>query len=96
MSRAGAPPGVVDHALILALPGAALAMMVLTAERLWVVAAFTWWFGLSALPGVSIMAGQTRGRRAALFFLTGLVALAISCAGNLALLERCGDGCQFE
>jgi hypothetical protein len=90
------PPGVLDHALILVLPGAALAMMAVTAERLWVVAAFTWWFGLSALPGVSIMTGQTRGRRATLFFLTGLVALALSCAGNLALLDRCAKACRFE
>ena len=88
-------PGPLDYGLVLALPGFALALMGASAERFWVVAAFLWWFGLAALPGMLVMARLTRGRGALAVLLVGLVALAASCAANLELLDRCGESCEF-
>ena len=80
---------------MLTLPGVALALMAASAERFWIVAAFLWWFALAALPGMLVMARLTRGRSALAVLLVGLVALAASCAVNLELLDRCGEGCEF-
>lgn len=88
-------PGPLDAGLVVALPLVALALMAASAERLWIVAAFLWWFGLAALPGLLVMARLTRGRGALALLLLGLFALAASCAANLELLDRCGEGCRF-
>ena len=87
--------GPLDVALVLMLPGLALALMAASAERFWVVAAFFWWFGLAALPGMLVMARLSAGRSAALVLLAGLAALGASCAANLALLERCAEACHL-
>ncbi len=87
--------GPLDVGLVLMLPGLALALMAASAERFWIVAAFLWWFGLAALPGMLVMARLTRGRAALAVLLVGLVALAASCAANLELLGRCGGDCEF-
>ena len=80
--------GPLDAGLVLALPAAA-------ADRFWIVAAFLWWFGLAALPGLLVMARLTRGRGALAVLLLGLFALAASCAANREWLDRCGEGCRF-
>ena len=87
--------GPLDAGLVLALPAAAAALMAVSAERFWIVAAFLWWFGLAALPGMLVMARLTRGRGALAVLLLGLFALAASCAANLEWLDRCGEGCRF-
>ena len=92
MLRRNAP----DLALLLTLPGAALTLMLVSAERFWVPATFLWWFGLAALPGIALMAGLTRGRRALVLLAIAALMLAASCAANLALLDRCGTACHLD
>ena len=84
-----------DVALVLFVPVAATLLLLVSAERLWGASAVLWWFGVAALPLIAVMAGLTRGRAAALYILLALAALATSCAANLALIERCGTGCQL-
>ena len=92
MLRSNAP----DLALLFALPVAALALMLASAQRFWVPAAFLWWFGLAALPGIALMAGLTHGRRSLVMLALGALILAASCAANLALIDRCGAACRLE
>ena len=92
MLRSNAP----DLALLFALPVAALALMLASAQRFWVPAAFLWWFGLAALPGIALMAGLTQGRRSLVMLALGALMLAASCAANLALIDRCGAACRLE
>jgi len=92
-----APPRVEprDVVLVVSLPAAATLCMALSAERLWMVAAFLRWFALSALPLLLLMTGRTRGRSGAALLAIGAAALAASCGANLELLDRCADGCHF-
>ena len=82
--------------LVVALPSAATISMAASAERLWPVAGFLWWFGLSALPLLLLMTGQTRGRGGVALLVVGLIALGAGCGANLELLDRCGESCHFE